>query len=98
MRTGLQESERLTHDTAAVARVLRGGVYKTRTSPYAFQGMGNEGLKHGMSSTIREWLLASEYILSGGNYDVIRCDRGIRRSRPSDAMVRSLNTAHRDAA
>src|SRR6266516_3274981 len=121
----------------AGARVLRGGAYKPRTSPYAFQGMGIEGLKllraaadenrmatvsevmeisqiegmlpyvdilqvgarnmqnfnllsalgqirkpillkRGMSATIQEWLLASEYVLSGGNYDVILCERGIR--------------------
>ena len=119
------------------ARVLRGGAYKPRTSPYAFQGMGVEGLKllraagdetgmatisevmeisqidkmldyvdilqvgarnmqnfnllaalgqvrkpvllkRGMSATIQEWLLAAEYIMSGGNYDVILCERGIR--------------------
>ncbi len=121
----------------AGARVLRGGAYKPRTSPYAFQGMGVEGLKllraaadetnmatvsevmeisqiegmlpyvdilqvgarnmqnfnllsalgqirkpillkRGMSATIQEWLLASEYVMSGGNYDVILCERGIR--------------------
>ncbi len=119
------------------ARVLRGGAYKPRSSPYAFQGMGVEGLKllraagdendmatvsevmelgqidkmldyvdilqvgarnmqnfnllaalgqirkpvllkRGMSATIQEWLLAAEYIMSGGNYDVILCERGIR--------------------
>jgi len=119
------------------ARVLRGGAYKPRTSPYAFQGMGVEGLKllraagdetnmatvsevmdisqiegmleyvdilqvgarnmqnfnllsalgqirkpvllkRGMSATIQEWLLAAEYIMAGGNYDVILCERGIR--------------------
>jgi 3-deoxy-7-phosphoheptulonate synthase len=119
------------------ARVLRGGAYKPRTSPYAFQGMGVEGLKllraagdendmatvsevmeigqiekmlqyvdilqvgarnmqnfnllsalgqvrkpillkRGMSATIQEWLLAAEYIMSGGNYDIILCERGIR--------------------
>jgi len=119
------------------ARVLRGGAYKPRTSPYAFQGMGVDGLKllraaadenrmatvsevmeisqiegmlpyvdilqvgarnmqnfnllsalgqirkpillkRGMSATIQEWLLASEYIMNGGNYDVILCERGIR--------------------
>src|SRR5437868_13995418 len=119
------------------ARVLRGGAYKPRTSPYAFQGMGVEGLKmlraaadesrmatvsevmeisqiegmlpyvdilqvgarnmqnynlltalgqirkpvllkRGMSATIQEWLLAAEYIMTGGNYDVILCERGIR--------------------
>jgi 3-deoxy-7-phosphoheptulonate synthase len=136
------ENERQVFETArrvarAGARVLRGGAYKPRTSPYAFQGMGVEGLKllraaadesnmatvsevmeisqietmleyvdilqvgarnmqnynllsalgqirkpvllkRGMSATIQEWLLASEYILSGGNYDVILCERGIR--------------------
>jgi 3-deoxy-7-phosphoheptulonate synthase len=119
------------------ARVLRGGAYKPRTSPYAFQGMGVEGLKllratadefdmatvsevmeisqiekmleyvdilqvgarnmqnfnllsalgqvrkpillkRGMSATIQEWLLAAEYIMAGGNYDIILCERGIR--------------------
>jgi 3-deoxy-7-phosphoheptulonate synthase len=119
------------------ARVLRGGAYKPRSSPYAFQGMGIEGLKllraagdendmatisevmeisqietmsqyvdilqvgarnmqnfnllaalgqirkpvllkRGMSATIQEWLLAAEYIMSGGNYEVILCERGIR--------------------
>ena len=119
------------------ARVLRGGAYKPRTSPYAFQGLGVEGLKllratgdefnmatisevmeigqidrmldyvdilqvgarnmqnfnllsalgqvrkpillkRGMSATIQEWLLAAEYIMAGGNYDIILCERGIR--------------------
>jgi 3-deoxy-7-phosphoheptulonate synthase len=136
------ENERQVFETArrvarAGARVLRGGAYKPRTSPYAFQGMGVEGLKllraagdelnmatisevmeisqiegmlpyvdilqvgarnmqnynllsalgqirkpvllkRGMSATIQEWLLASEYILAGGNYEVILCERGIR--------------------
>jgi len=136
------ENERQLFETArrvarAGARVRRGGAYKPRTSPYAFQGMGVEGLKllraagdetnmatisevmeisqiekmldyvdilqvgarnmqnynllaalgqirkpvllkRGMSATIQEWLLASEYILAGGNYDVILCERGIR--------------------
>ena len=136
------ESEHQLFETArrvarAGARVLRGGAYKPRTSPYAFQGMGIDGLKllraagdeldmavvsevmeisqieamldyvdimqvgarnmqnynllsalgqtrkpvllkRGMSATIQEWLLAAEYIMSGGNYDVILCERGIR--------------------
>ncbi len=118
-------------------RILRGGAYKPRTSPYAFQGLKKEGLvmmrqaadkygmevvtevmdtnlleevyqyadilqvgtrnmqnyqllralskidkpvmlKRGMSSTMEEWLLAAEYILSGGNDKVILCERGIR--------------------
>src|SRR6185369_7916306 len=136
------ESETQLFETArrvarAGAKVLRGGAYKPRTSPYAFQGMGVEGLKllraagdefnlatvsevmeisqiegmlpyvdilqvgarnmqnfnlltalgqirkpillkRGMSATIQEWLLASEYIMSGGNYEIILCERGIR--------------------
>jgi 3-deoxy-7-phosphoheptulonate synthase len=118
-------------------RVLRGGAFKPRTSPYSFQGMGEEGLKalrqaadrHGLlvvseimnqtqipmflelvdilqvgarnmqnfdllkelgkvrkpvllkrgpSATIEEWLLSAEYIMTGGNHDVILCERGIR--------------------
>ena len=122
---------------AASARVLRGGAFKPRSSPYAFQGLGEEGLrmlreaadrhgllvasevmdhmqiplvaqyadilqvgarnmqnfnllrelgkqrtpvllKRGISATIEELLLSAEYIMSGGNYDVILCERGIR--------------------
>ncbi len=118
-------------------KILRGGAYKPRTSPYSFQGLKKEGLimmrnaadkynmsmvtevmdtnlldevypyadilqvgtrnmqnyqllralskidkpillKRGMSSTLEEWLLAAEYILSGGNEKVILCERGIR--------------------
>lgn len=118
-------------------KFIRGGAYKPRTSPYAFQGLGKEGLKllknasdtygvkivtevmdtslieevyqyadvlqvgsrnaknysflkelgkldkpillkRGMSSTVSEWLLAAEYILLGGNENVILCERGIR--------------------
>ena len=121
----------------AGAKILRGGAFKPRTSPYAFQGLGEKGLqlmreaadkfglftvsevmdpsqipmmlnyvdifqvgarnmqnyfllralgevrkpvllKRGMSSTMEELLLSAEYILSGGNYDVILCERGIR--------------------
>jgi len=119
------------------AHLLRGGAFKPRTSPYSFQGLGEEGLKYlaeareqtglpvvtevmsatemsmvceyadvvqigarnmqnfallkaagevrkpvllkrGLSSTIEEFLLASEYILSGGNLQVMLCERGIR--------------------
>jgi 3-deoxy-7-phosphoheptulonate synthase len=122
---------------ASGAKVLRGGAFKPRTSPYSFQGLGEIGLqylreagnklglpvitevvdvsqipmvreyadifqvgarnmqnfmllgelgrerkpvmlKRGMSSTIEEWLMASEYILKGGNENVILCERGIR--------------------
>jgi 3-deoxy-7-phosphoheptulonate synthase len=119
------------------AQIMRGGAFKPRSSPYSFQGMGEEGLKlmraaadrrgllvvsevmdhtqlpmlmtyadilqvgarnmqnfnllkevgklrkpvllkRGNSATIEELLLAAEYIMSGGNYDVILCERGIR--------------------
>ncbi|HOB87200.1 MAG TPA: 3-deoxy-7-phosphoheptulonate synthase, partial [Bacillota bacterium] len=39
-------------------------------------------LKRGMSATIEEWLMAAEYIMSGGNYQVILCERGIRTFEP----------------
>ncbi len=119
------------------ARVIRGGAFKPRSSPYSFQGMGEEGLKlirkaadrhnllvisevmdqsqlplmldyvdilqigarnmqnfnllravgntrkpavlkRGMAASIEELLLSAEYIMAGGNYDVILCERGIR--------------------
>jgi len=122
---------------ASGARVLRGGAFKPRTSPYSFQGKGEEGLKwmraagdqygmavvsevmdarqiemmmryvdclqvgarnmqnfdllkelgrvrkpvllkRGLSATYEEWLLSAEYILAGGNGQVILCERGIR--------------------
>jgi 3-deoxy-7-phosphoheptulonate synthase len=136
------ENERQTIETAravkeAGADMLRGGAFKPRTSPYAFQGLGLKGLKilrkageetglpivtevvdtrdvpwvseyadvlqigarnmqnfsllkevgkmhkpvllkRGMNSTIEEWLNCAEYILNGGNPDVILCERGIR--------------------
>ncbi len=121
----------------AGAKILRGGAYKPRTSPYSYQGMGVDGwkmqreiadefglatvsevmdssqiedaleyvdllqvgarnmqnftflkelgkirkpvlLKRGFSATIEEWLLSAEYIMAGGNRDVILCERGIR--------------------
>lgn len=121
----------------AGAKVLRGGAFKPRTSPYSFQGLGEGGLKflceaanengmvsvsevmenahipllleyvdilqvgarnmqnfallrelgkirkpillkRGLSATIEEMLMAAEYIMAGGNYDVILCERGIR--------------------
>jgi len=122
---------------ASGARFFRGGAFKPRTSPYAFQGLGIEGLKmlaevrdqyglnivteamdesgvdavaeygdciqigarnmqnfsllryvgrirkpvllkRGLSATLDELLLAAEYIMSEGNYDVVLCERGIR--------------------
>ena len=121
----------------AGAKFLRGGAYKPRTSPYSFQGLGEEGLiymreaadmydmavvteimdpnliplmsdytdifqvgarnmqnyqllkelgkskipvllKRGLSATIEEWLMSAEYIMAGGNQNVILCERGIR--------------------
>lgn len=134
----------------AGAKLLRGGAFKPRTSPYAFQGLGEEGLqylrevgdkfgmavvseimdisqlqlmleyvdilqvgarnmqnfnllkelgtinkpvmlKRGMSSTIKEWLMSAEYILSGGNSNVILCERGIRTFE--DATRNTLDIA-----
>ncbi len=122
---------------ASGATFLRGGAYKPRTSPYAFQGLEQDGLellkiarektglpivteimdprtiesfiedvdiiqigarnmqnfsmlkelgrtrkpillKRGLSSTIEEWIMAAEYIMAGGNEQVILCERGIR--------------------
>jgi 3-deoxy-7-phosphoheptulonate synthase len=121
----------------AGAKILRGGAFKPRTSPYSFQGLGEEGLKYlrqaadrfnllvvsevmeasqiplfiryvdilqigarnmqnfnllrevgrinkpvllkrGPSATVEETLLAAEYIMSGGNHEVMLCERGIR--------------------
>ena len=135
------ESEEQVEATAAAvkragAKILRGGAFKPRSSPYSFQGLGEEGpadparradrhnlklvsevmdlsqielvekyadilqvgarnmqnftllrelgtrtpvmLKRGMSATIEEWLLSAEYILAGGNTNVMLCERGIR--------------------
>lgn len=121
---------------AAGAQILRGGAFKPRTSPYSFQGMGEEGLrllslakketgmpivtelmdikhldlfddvdiiqigarnmqnfellkeighcdkpillKRGLANTLQEWLMSAEYIMAGGNHNVILCERGIR--------------------
>ncbi len=121
----------------AGAAFVRGGAFKPRTSPYSFQGLGQEGLKYlaearkktglpviteimdprdmeivskytdiiqigtrnmqnfrlllevgtsskpvllkrGLSATIKEWLMAAEYVMSKGNQNVILCERGIR--------------------
>lgn len=118
-------------------KILRGGAFKPRTSPYAFQGLGEDGLKlirstadkygmcvtsevmdisqipmmldyvdvlqvgarnmqnfnllkelghinkpvllkRGLCATIEEWLMSAEYIMAGGNREVILCERGIR--------------------
>src|SRR6202158_2756242 len=136
------ENEKQVQTTAAAvrragAKIFRGGAFKPRSSPYSFQGLGEEGLrmlrdacnaenmqlvtevmdvsqieviekyadmfqlgarnmqnftllrelghtrkpvllKRGISATIEEWLLSAEYVWSGGNNDVILCERGIR--------------------
>lgn len=133
------------------ARILRGGAFKPRTSPYSFQGLGEAGLrmlararevtglrvvsevmtpadvelvvryvdmlqvgtrnmqnyvllqevgrsgkpvllKRGMSSTVEEWLLAAEYVLSQGNRDVVLCERGIRTFEHSTRFTLDLNS------
>jgi 3-deoxy-7-phosphoheptulonate synthase len=133
-----EQIDRIAKDVARHgAKILRGGAYKPRSSPYSFQGLGESALKYlrdaadkhnllvctevmdpsqielilpyadilqvgarnmqnyhllralgevekpvllkrGMSATIEELLLSAEYIMSGGNYNVILCERGIR--------------------
>lgn len=131
------------------ANVLRGGAFKPRTSPYTFQGLGEEGLKYlvaaakangllcaseitdaselslfkdvdilqvgsrnmqnfellkalgkqdkpvilkrGFANTISEWLFAAEYITSGGNKNVILCERGIRTFEDSTRFTLDLS-------
>jgi 3-deoxy-7-phosphoheptulonate synthase len=136
------ENEDMIHRTAEFlmgrgVRLMRAGAFKPRTSPYAFQGLGQEGLdilsrvrkrtgigivtelmdtdsaeaveevadiiqigtrnmqnfsllrrvarapkpvllKRGMAATLEEWLMAAEYIMAGGNYNVLLCERGVR--------------------
>lgn len=136
------ENEKMIVDSAIFlasqgVKLLRGGAYKPRTSPYSFQGLGEEGLryldkarretglgivtevmdiesvprieevadiiqvgarnmqnypllrrlsltrkpvllKRGLAGTLEEWLMAAEYIMSGGNRQVILCERGVR--------------------
>ena len=135
---------------AGGAHILRGGAFKPRTSPYAFQGLEEEGLKllsearkltglpivtevlepdrvelvaehadilqigarniqnfsllkevgqcrrpvllkRGMATTIKEFLLSAEYVLAGGNRDVILCERGIRTFETSTRFTLDLN-------
>jgi 3-deoxy-7-phosphoheptulonate synthase len=118
-------------------RLMRAGAFKPRSSPYSFQGLGQQGLdilarvrektgvgvvtelmdtenaeaveaaadviqigarnmqnfsllkrvsriakpvllKRGLSATLEEWLMSAEYVMSGGNYNVILCERGVR--------------------
>ena len=131
------------------AAILRGGAFKPRTSPYAFQGLGEPGipllidagrahglctvsevmdasqipllegvdllqvgarnmhnsallkalaksrrpvlLKRGLSATVEEWLLAAEYLVSGGNDQVVLCERGIRTYEPATRNTLDLS-------
>lgn len=144
----IESEEQLTTVARAVkesgAKLLRGGAFKPRTSPYSFQGLENEGLrlllaagkavglpvvteimgesqlddfadvdviqvgarnmqnfrllkelgrcrkpillKRGLSATIEEFLMSAEYIMAGGNPNVILCERGIRTF---ETMVRN---------
>ncbi len=134
----------------AGAKILRGGAFKPRTSPYTFQGLGVPALellgevsetvglpvvsevmaasdieavskhvdilqigarnmqnysllqevgkttkpvllKRGMSSTIHEWLMSAEYILSNRNYNVILCERGIRTFETATRFTLDIN-------
>jgi 3-deoxy-7-phosphoheptulonate synthase len=138
------------HVASRGAKILRGGAFKPRTSPYSFQGLGEDGLKmlarardetglkvitevvtpgdvelvaryadilqigtrnmqnyallqeagrgghpvmlkRGMSSTIEEWLLAAEYLLSQGNRNVMLCERGIRTFETSTRFTLDIN-------
>jgi 3-deoxy-7-phosphoheptulonate synthase len=150
VETPAQLSEAAAAVASAGAHLLRGGLFKPRTSPYAFQGLGEPGvallerararhalpvvvevqdteqlaslidrvdmlqvgarnmqnftllralgkvrrpilLKRGLSATFQEWLLAAEYLLDGGNEQVILCERGIRTFEP--AMRNTLDLA-----
>ena len=134
----------------AGAAMLRGGAYKPRTSPYAFQGLGEDGLellaearevtglpivtevmspeavpmvgkyadvfqigarnmqnyallhaigrtrtpvllKRGLMSTVQEWLMSAEYVLSGGNRQVMMCERGIRTFETATRNTLDIN-------
>ena len=144
----LLETAKAVHE--AGAQVLRGGAFKPRTSPYSFQGLGEEGLKflrdvgrqtgmpvvtelmdvrdlplleqyadivqigarnmqnfdllkevgqarkpvllkRGLSATITEFLLAAEYILAQGNFNVVLCERGIRTFEDQTRFTLDLN-------
>jgi 3-deoxy-7-phosphoheptulonate synthase len=134
----------------AGATMLRGGAYKPRSSPYTFQGLGEEGLellaeareasglpvitevmspeavglvgaytdvyqigarnmqnyallqavgktqtpvflKRGMMNTVQEWLMSAEYVLNGGNYQVMLCERGIRTFETATRNTLDIN-------
>lgn len=135
---------------SAGAHILRGGAFKPRTSPYDFQGLGEDGLKlmkeaseitgmpiitevmseseidliaqyadilqvgarnmqnfallkklgklnkpiflkRGMAATVKDFLMSAEYIMAGGNYNVILCERGIRTYETATRNTLDLN-------
>ncbi len=137
------------HVKAAGANILRGGAFKPRTSPYSFQGLGEEGLKilkdvgqkhgmpvvtevmdprqvplvekyadmfqlgarnmqnfdllkeigmtntpvlmkRGMSATVKDLLMSAEYVLSGGNRNLVLCERGVRSFEDSTRNMLDL--------
>jgi len=150
------ENEKMVHSIATKvtkkgATIIRGGAYKPRSSPYSFQGLGEEGLKYlkeaalennvpcvselmsadklelfekyvdiiqigarnmqnftllkelsnttkpimlkrGISATVEEWLNSAEYIVSGGNPNVILCERGIRTFENSTRFTLDLSS------
>lgn len=150
------ESEEQVLETARIvnesgAKILRGGAYKPRTSPYSFQGLQITGLKYldkakeatgikivteivcvtdidliceyadmiqvgarncqnyallkkvgqtrlpvllkrGMATTVKEFLMAAEYIMSQGNYQVVLCERGIRTFEDATRNTLDLNS------
>jgi 3-deoxy-7-phosphoheptulonate synthase len=147
-RSQLLESAQAVRE--AGASMLRGGAYKPRTSPYAFQGLGEDGLellaeareltglpivtevmspeavpmvgkyadvfqigarnmqnyallhavgrtrtpvflKRGLMSTVQEWLMSAEYVLSGGNRQVMLCERGIRTFETATRNTLDIN-------
>ncbi len=148
------ESEKQINEIASLvkasgANILRGGAFKPRTSPYTFQGLGEEALKYlseaakangmqsvseivdasqlslfkdidilqvgsrnmqnfnllkalgkqdkpvilkrGFANTVNEWLFAAEYIISGGNKNVILCERGIRTFEDSTRFTLDIS-------
>lgn len=81
-------------EVASVADILQIGARNMQNYPL-LEAVGAAAkpvlLKRGMSATIEEFLMAAEYILSAGNYDVILCERGIRTFEPSTRFTLDLN-------
>jgi 3-deoxy-7-phosphoheptulonate synthase len=81
-------------EVASVADILQVGARNMQNYPL-LEAVGTASkpvlLKRGMSATIEEFLMAAEYILSAGNYEVILCERGIRTFEPSTRFTLDLN-------